>query len=299
MDVIHIQALSKYYGKAKGIDNVNFSVKQGEIFGFIGPNGAGKSTTIRTLLGLLHPTSGKATIFGHDVTLHGPRIRQKIGYLPSEVFYYEKMKVKDLLKYSASFYPGDHTKRIQELTKLLELDVNRRIEDLSFGNKKKVGIVQGLLHTPDLIILDEPTSGLDPLMQHTFFQLLKAENERGATILFSSHILQEVQKICHRVAIIKDGTILKVEEIANLRRNTYKQVTCVGHVEPHQLTHLEAKDITYTNGSVSFVYGGDIPTLLHTCAAMHLQDIRIEEPTLESIFMHYYTSEATHEHSAL
>ena len=299
MDVIHIQNLSKYYGKAKGIENVTFSVKKGEVFGFIGPNGAGKSTTIRTLLGLLHPTSGTATIFGHDVTQFGPQIRQKVGYLPSEVFYYEKMKVKELLKYSASFYPGDHTQRMHELAKLLELDLNRRIEDLSFGNKKKVGIVQGLLHQPDLIILDEPTSGLDPLMQHTFFQLLKAENERGATILFSSHILQEVQKICHRVAIIKDGTILKVEDVATLRRNAYKKVTCVGHVEPIQLHQLDAKEITYTNGSVSFVYAGDIPTLLQTCASMQLKDILIEEPTLESIFMHYYTSEANHEPTVL
>lgn len=295
MDVIKIESLTKYYGNSKGIENVSFSVKQGEIFGFIGPNGAGKSTTIRTLLGLLHPTRGHATVFGQDITRFGPQIRKSIGYLPSEVFYYEKMKVKDLLKYSASFYPGDHSQRILELSKLLELDLNRRIEDLSFGNKKKVGIVQGLLHKPDLIILDEPTSGLDPLMQHKFFQLLKTENERGATILFSSHILQEVQNLCHRVAIIKDGTILKIEDVASLRASTYKKVRCIGELDMTVFDHLDIKDVTSADHIHSFVYQGNVQELLSVLANQSLNDVLIEEPTLEEIFMHYYTSEGDHE----
>jgi ABC-2 type transport system ATP-binding protein len=165
MSVIEVSNLTKDYGKSRGIVDVSFNVEEGEIFGFIGPNGAGKSTTIRLLLSLIHPTSGTAKVFGKDVTNHGPEIRRDIGYLPSEVFYYEGMKVIDLLKYSASFYEGDFTKRMHELSETMELEMNRRISDLSFGNKKKVGIVQGLLHSPKLLFLDEPTSGLDPLMQ--------------------------------------------------------------------------------------------------------------------------------------
>lgn len=299
MDVISIQGLSKYYGRSRGIENVTFSVKEGEIFGFIGPNGAGKSTTIRTLLGLLHPTSGSATIFGKDITLHGPSIREHIGYLPSEVFYYEKMKVKELLEYSASYYPGDHTKRMHELASRLELDLHRRIEDLSYGNKKKVGIVQGLLHSPKFIILDEPTSGLDPLMQHTFFSLLKEENERGATILFSSHILQEVQHLCHRVAIIKEGVIVKVEEVASLLANTTKKVKLVGQLDPRVFASLDVKDMVVQEQSLSFVYQGAIEPLMKIISECSLKDILIEDPTLEEIFMHYYTRENTHEPTAL
>jgi ABC-2 type transport system ATP-binding protein len=292
MDVIVIHDLSKYYGKSRGIENVSFSVKEGEIFGFIGPNGAGKSTTIRTLLGLLHPTQGSATIFGKDITQYGPEIRENIGYLPSEVFYYEKMKVKELLAYSASFYPGDHTKRIQELATLLELDMNRKIEDLSFGNKKKVGIIQGLLHKPSLIILDEPTSGLDPLMQHKFFNLLKEENKRGATILFSSHILQEVQNLCHRVAIIKDGVIIKVEEVASLRTKATKKVKVFGCHDLFSFKDLECKDLQHIDSTVSFVYQGEIEPLLKVLSNTTLSDVLIEEPTLEEIFMHYYVRES-------
>ena len=211
--VISTKNLTKHYGKARGIDDLNLDIQQGEIFGFIGPNGAGKSTTIRTLLGLIKPTSGSATIFGKDITTDGPAIRERIGYLPSEVFYYDNMRVEDLLKYSASFYkkPRCETEqRMYQLAKLLDLDLTKKIDDLSYGNKKKVGIVQGLQHSPNLIILDEPTGGLDPLMQQTFFDLLLVENARGATILFSSHILSEVQKLCDRVAIIKEGKIIEL-----------------------------------------------------------------------------------------
>ena len=180
-------------------------MEEGEIFGFIGPNGAGKSTTIRLLLSLIHPTSGSARVFGKDVVVHGPEIRRDIGYLPSEVYYYEGMKVIDLLKYSASFYARDCTQRIRELSEIMELEMHRRISDLSYGNKKKVGIVQGLLHSPKLLFLDEPTAGLDPLMQRRFFDLIRQENARGVTVFFSSHILGEVQRLCTRVGIIREG----------------------------------------------------------------------------------------------
>ena len=225
MSTIEVNNLTKYYGKARGIIDVSFKVEEGEIFGFIGPNGAGKSTTIRLFLALIFPSSGEAKIFGKDAIEHGPEIRQDIGYLPSEVFYYDRMKVLDLLKYSESFYDKDCIERMYELADYMELDLKRRIEDLSYGNRKKVGIVQGLLHQPKLIVLDEPTSGLDPLMQQKFFKLIREENEqRGATVFFSSHILGEVQKMCSRVAIIKEGEIISIQDIATLRRDNYKKI---------------------------------------------------------------------------
>jgi ABC-2 type transport system ATP-binding protein len=295
MAIIEIQKLTKYYGKHKGIEDVSFSVEEGEIFGFIGPNGAGKSTTIRTLLSLIYPTSGTATIFGKDCIKFGPEIRKQIGYLPSEVFYYENMKVIDVLKYSASFYQNVKMSRIQELSSIMELDLNKRIEDLSYGNKKKVGIVQGLLHEPKLIILDEPTSGLDPLMQQRFFDLIEAENKKGATVLFSSHILPEVQKLCTRVAIIKDGSIVKVEDMDSLRNNNYKKCT-VEFVSPPKTGALQIDGITNLeqNGNeLRFLFRGDINRILDFLHGKPLKNLLIEEPSLEEIFMHYYQKEAS------
>lgn len=289
MNIIEITDLTKFYGKNRGIEDVSLTVEEGEIFGFIGPNGAGKSTTIRLMLSLIYPTSGSASIFGKDCIKFGHEIRNDIGYLPSEVFYYDKMKVKDLLKYSASFYKGDHTKRIKELADLMELDLNRKIDELSYGNKKKVGIVQGLLHQPKLIMLDEPTSGLDPLMQNKFFDLILEENKRGATVFFSSHILGEVQKLCNRVAIIREGRIIKTEDIKTLRKDTYKKV----YVRTDKNTGNPTKfpgvsNVEVIDGEIRFLYKGDINELLQLVMKNKVYDANIEEPTLEEIFMHYY-----------
>jgi ABC-2 type transport system ATP-binding protein len=289
MSAIEVSHLTKYYGKSRGIDDVSFQLDDGEIFGFIGPNGAGKSTTIRLLLSLIHPTSGSATIFGKDCYKYGPELRQDIGYLPSEVFYYDRMKVGDLLKYSASFYRTDSSRRMRELAELMELDLDRRIEDLSYGNRKKVGIVQGLLHRPKLLFLDEPTAGLDPLMQRKFFQLVREENQRGVTVFFSSHILGEVQRMCNRVAIIKDGRIIEISDIRTLQQNNYKkvQVTAAGlevtRFNIPGVTNLEQHDDT-----VRFFYRGDINAVMRSLAEIKVSDVTIEEPTLEEIFIHYY-----------
>ena len=294
MNVIEINNLTKTYGKSRGITDISFHVEDGEIFGFIGPNGAGKSTTIRTLLSLIYPTSGSATIFGKDCVQFAPEIKKEIGYLPSEVFYYDNMKVKDLLKYSASFYKKDCSKRIIELANIMDLDLNKKIDDLSLGNKKKVGIVQGLLHEPKLIILDEPTSGLDPLMQQKFFELLEEENKKGATILFSSHILSEVQRLCNRVAIIKEGKIVTVEKISTLQENNYKKfkIETKAPLDPNYfnisgINNLEVKDTT-----TSFLFRGNINAILKKIADIELVNLWIEEPDLEEIFMHYYEKEA-------
>ncbi|MFD0590384.1 ATP-binding cassette domain-containing protein [Paenibacillus sp. GCM10027627] len=300
MHVIELDRLTKTYGGARGITDLSFTVEQGEIFGFIGPNGAGKSTTIRTLLGLIYPTSGSARIFGKDCLRFGPEIKREIGYLPSEVFYYDNMKVKDLLNYSASFYKKDCRKRIAELTDRMELDVTKRIDDLSLGNKKKVGIVQGLLHEPKLIILDEPTSGLDPLMQQRFFELLEEENRKGATILFSSHILSEVQRLCDRVAIIKEGRLIALERMSDLKNNTYKKfkLQAASTVDASSFAIPGVTEWKEKNGEISFLFKGDINEILRRIAVLELSNLWVEEPDLEEIFMHYYVAREgkPHEH---
>jgi ABC-2 type transport system ATP-binding protein len=289
MSIIEVSNLTKYYGKSRGIVDVSFKEEQGEIFGFIGPNGAGKSTTIRLLLSLIHPTSGSARVFGKDVVTHGPEIRRDIGYLPSEVFYYEGMKVVDLLKYSASFYDHDCTQRIKELSDIMELEMNRRISDLSYGNKKKVGIVQGLLHSPKLLFLDEPTAGLDPLMQRKFFDLVRAENARGVTVFFSSHILGEVQRLCTRVGIIREGKIVEISDIRTLQKDNYKKlhVTAKG-LEPGSFDMPGVTNLQVEDGAVNFFFKGDINAVLQKLGSFQVTDVTIEEPTLEEIFMHYY-----------
>jgi ABC-2 type transport system ATP-binding protein len=294
MNVIEIKNLTKTYGKARGISDISFNVEEGEIFGFIGPNGAGKSTTIRTLLSLIYPTSGRATIFGKDTVQFAPEIKKEIGYLPSEVFYYDNMKVKDLLNYSASFYKKDCRKRIKELAEIMDLDLNKKIDDLSLGNKKKVGIVQGLLHEPKLIILDEPTSGLDPLMQQKFFELLEEENRKGATILFSSHILTEVQRLCNRVAIIKEGKIVTVEKISTLKENTYKKfkIETKSTLDPDYFNLEGVNKLEVKANLTSFLFKGNINEVMRKITDIEISNLWIEEPDLEEIFMHYYEKEA-------
>lgn len=292
MNVIEIKNLTKNYGKSRGIVDVNLEVQEGEIFGFIGPNGAGKSTTIRTLLGLIYPTNGSVTIFGKSCIEH-PDVRKEVGYLPSEVFYYDNMKVIDLLKYSASFYKKDCSKRINELAEIMDLDLKKKIDDLSFGNKKKVGIIQGLLHEPKLIILDEPTSGLDPLMQQKFFELIRQENQKGATVFFSSHILSEVQRMCSRVAFIKEGRIIRLEKMSDLQENSYKRfhIEAKSDVPKEYFEMRGVSDLDIKGREANFIFKGNINTVMKKVAEIQLSNISIEEPNLEEIFMHYYAKE--------
>ena len=285
---IETRKLTKYYGKSRGIIDVDLKVEQGEIFGFIGPNGAGKSTTIRTLLTLIHKTSGEARVFGLDCEQDREKILAQVGYLPGEVFYYDHMRAGDLLRYSASFYQGDFSQRIRALSEVMELDLNQKIEDMSLGNKKKVGIVQGLLHSPKLIILDEPTSGLDPLIQKKFFNLIRRENENGATVLFSSHILTEVQKICDRAAIIREGRIVTVENIAQLRANAYKKVEFTTQEELGEISLPGMAQVEKENSHISFLYKGNLNELLSMIGQYKLENVNISEPSLEEIFLHYY-----------
>ncbi|MEN8904374.1 MAG: ABC transporter ATP-binding protein [Clostridiales bacterium] len=291
MNIIEIKNLKKDYGKNRGIEDVTFDIKKGEIFGFIGPNGAGKSTTIRTILGFLKPTSGIAKVLGVDCTTNLSKAKMKIGYLPSEVNYYDSMKVISLLKYSAKYYKKNCDEKIEKLCDYFEVDRNKVFDELSFGNKKKVAIVQALLHEPELLILDEPTGGLDPLMQNKFFNLLKDENKKGTTIFFSSHILNEVQKMCDRVAIIKDGSIIKIDSIEEIRKKKYKKIK-VELKNGDSLNELEnMSNVEQLNRTIEFLYNGELEYLVKVLSRKSFSNLWIEEPSLEEGFMHYYRKE--------
>lgn len=291
MNVIETKALTKYYGKARGISDVNLSVREGEIFGFIGPNGAGKSTTIRTILNFLFPTSGSATVFGLDIVRDTAKIKMQVGYLPGEVDYYDDMRVEELLSYSARFYGKDFRKRLRELVELFDLDTGKYIHSLSLGNKKKVAIIQAVLHEPKLLILDEPTSGLDPLMQKRFFELLRAENSRGTTIFFSSHVLSEVQKLCSRVAIIKNGSILRTEDMETLRGKQFRNVRIGFHDTVPELNLRGITNLHRENQSLHFFYNGNVNELIRELGQHNISGLWLEEPSLEEVFLHYYEKE--------
>lgn len=290
--VIVLDGLTKSYGKHRGIENISFSVERGEIFGFIGPNGAGKSTTIRTLMGLLKPTGGSASVFGLDCSRHAAEIAKKTGYLPSENCYYNNLKVKEMLQYTAQLYGMDCRDRMEELAERLDLDLSRKIGNLSLGNKKKVGIVSALLPSPQLLIMDEPTSGLDPLVQQTFYEILREENKGGMTIFLSSHVLGEVQKLCSRVAILREGKLVSVQSMETLRGNGYKKIslTAKGPIAEDffSIPGVANLEQSRTNTSASFMFNGNITTIMDKLHQLKLEDILIEEPSLEEIFLHYY-----------
>ena len=288
---IVLNELTKHYGKHRGINNLSFSVNQGEFFGFIGPNGAGKSTTIRTLMGLIRPTGGSASIFDLDCHSKASVIARDVGYLPSENSYYENMKVRELLQYTADLYGMDCKTKMKELADRLNLDLSRKIADLSLGNKKKVGIVSAIMTSPKLIIMDEPTSGLDPLIQQAFYDILKEENSRGATVFFSSHV-SEVQKLCDRVAILKEGQLIGIQSIKELRESGYKKVSLSAKEaiprDFFDLSGIANYAETADKTSVSFMYNGNITAIIDKLHLLHLDDVLLEEPSLEEIFMHYY-----------
>ena len=289
MNAIETKKLTKFYGAARGIVELELTVREGEFFGFIGPNGAGKSTLIRTLLGLISPTGGEAAIFGHDIRKENKKILAMTGYLPSEAVFYNGMKVRDIIKLSAQLRGMDCSAEAEKLCQRLQLDPNRKVEELSFGNRKKVGIVCALQHKPRLLVLDEPTSGLDPLMQKEFFDILQERNAEGTTIFLSSHILSEIQHNCTRAAIIRDGRIIACDSVEALSRTNAKRITLQGHVDLGGLAGI--RDMAAQDGSASFLYSGEMGTLLQKLAAGTVKDLSITDPDLDEIFMHYYEKE--------
>lgn len=286
MKAIQTQGLTKYYGKARGVENLDLTVEQGAFFGFIGPNGAGKSTTIRTLLGLISPSSGSASVLGLDVVRDRTAILRRVGYLPSEAAFYGGMRVRELLKLSAELRGKDCAAEAARLCERLQLDPASKVNALSYGNRKKVGIVCALQSEPELLILDEPTGGLDPLMQREFFNILRERNEAGTTVFLSSHVLSEVQRNCARAAVIRAGRVVACDRVEALASAGAKRVTVRGTVELSGLEGVrDRKDMEET---VSFLYSGGMEALLRVLAAGQITDLSVSEPDLEELFLHFY-----------
>lgn len=286
MKAIQTVNLTKYYGKARGIIDLSLTVEEGEFFGFIGPNGAGKSTTIRTLLGLITPGLGSAQVLGMDIRTDRENILSKTGYLPSEAIFYSGMRVRDTLKLSADLRGTDCKEEAARLCERLQLDLSRKVSELSFGNRKKVAIVCALQHQSELLILDEPTSGLDPLMQREFFAILRERNAAGTTIFLSSHILSEIQHNCTRAAIIREGRIIACDSVDALSKTNAKRITVHGKAVFHESDVI--RNLEMSGNTASFLYSGDIKPLLKTLSEQDISDLTISEPDLEEIFMHYY-----------
>lgn len=286
MNAIETSKLTKFYGAHRGIIDVDLQVKEGDFFGFIGPNGAGKSTTIRTLLSLISPTSGSAKILGMPVEEKKLEILSQVGYLPSESSFYNNMKVKDLLAFSADLRKKDCTQAAKKLCDRLDLDQSRKISELSLGNRKKLGIVCAMQHDPKVYILDEPTSGLDPLVQKEFYDLLEERNQRGATILLSSHILSEISRYCKTAAVISGGKILACDSVERLSHTGVKRVTLRGI---QGIVEFEGiKNAQSEGDNLHFLYNGEPSKLLSELSHIQFRDLTITDPDLEEVFLHYY-----------
>ena len=286
LDAVRMDGLTKYYGETRGVEHIDLTVRQGDFFGFIGPNGAGKSTAIRAMLGLIRPSGGRARIFGMDIETARERVLERVGYLPSEVSFYPGMRVRDVLRLSADLRRRDCRRTADRLCERLRLDTARKVEELSFGGRKKTAIVCALQHEPDLLVLDEPTSGLDPLMQRTFFEILRERNKAGTTIFLSSHILSEIRHHCDRAAIIREGRIIADSSVEELTRTGARRVSVRGSIDCGGLTGV--RDLRRSPESVSFLYSGDMKSLLSAMARGDVRDVSVTEPDLEEIFLHYY-----------
>ena len=272
--IIEIKNLTKNYGKHRGVNNVSFEVNKGEIYGFLGPNGAGKSTTIRAMLGMIKYDKGDISICGYDAVKDHEQILKNVGYMPSEAWFYPGMKVKEIIKLAADVRKTDCKEEAERLCEELQVNVDRKISDLSLGNRKKVSIVCAMQHKPKLFIFDEPTSGLDPLMQNTFFSLIKGYVNEGATCFLSTHVLSEVRNYCDRVAIMKEGNLIVTDTVDNLTKNSSKRIKMIRDRE-----------------KLDFLYKDDLNNLYKELEGHNIEDILIEEPSIEDIFMHYYESE--------
>lgn len=271
--ILELTNLTKHYGKNRGISNVNLSIEQGEIFGFLGPNGAGKSTTIRCTLGFIKPNEGCIKIFGNEIssakTLE--EALKNIGYIPSEAWFYPSMKVSEVIKMSADLRKIDCSAEAEMLYDRLQVDKNKKINELSLGNRKKVSIICAMQHKPKLFIFDEPTSGLDPLMQSEFFNLIKGYVNQGSTCLISTHVLSEVKNHCNRAAIMKEGKLLKIDSVENLTKTNVKKIRMVRDGKFEEI-----------------IYKDDLNSIYKELQGHHISDITIEDLSLNEIFMHYY-----------
>ena len=286
--ILEIKNLTKYYGKVLGVKDLSLTLNEGEIFGFIGPNGAGKSTTIKSIMNLINKTNGVVLLNGKEFNKDDILLKETVGYLPSEIHLYDDLTVKEMLDYHEKFYKKNIHQRRLELVKRLKLDESKKIEDLSLGNLKKLGIILAFMHEPKLVILDEPTSGLDPIMQQEFYELLQEEKEKGTTIFYSTHILNEVSKICDRVGIIKDGVLLKIEKVEEMKKNTLNFVTIESAEIDKIIKDLKLDANLKNNNVIRFKNSLSSDMLIKSLAKYKIDKILIEEATLEDIFLHYY-----------
>lgn len=288
-NAVSLEGLVKRYGKHRGIEGLDLKVKEGEWFGYIGPNGAGKSTTIRTMLGLIKATEGKSTVLGMDSWKDREKIMEKVGYLPSEAIFYPEMTVSETLDYALSLHACKDRRRQKELSERLELDTGRKIGELSYGNRKKVGIVCALEHNPSLLILDEPTGGLDPLMQREFFSMLEEEHRKGVTIFMSSHILSEIESHAETAAAIREGRIIVSGKVEEISKTNARRVSLRGKADISTLTGV--KEVVEDKNGMSFLYSGEASALLEALNKGSVKDFTVTEPDLEEVFLHYYRKE--------
>lgn len=287
-NILEIKNLTKSYGKSRGVIDVNLEIEKGTIYGFIGPNGAGKSTTIKCIMNLINKNSGEVFIDGKLFLKKNNELKNKIGYLPSEIHLYDELKVKEMIKYSESFYKKDCSKRVSELVNKLDIDTNKKIEELSLGNLKKLGIVLALMHEPEIVIMDEASSGLDPLMQEAFYEILLEEKKKGTTIFFSSHILSEIKRICDKVAIIKEGKIINIDDMNNIEDSDVVRIKITSDYNNDIVKELKLSEDSIKNKTLEFIYKDDINNLMKILSKYNIKKLLIEELDIEEIFIHYY-----------
>ncbi len=289
--VIHIEGLTKHYGKVKALTNLNLDVYKGEIFGYLGPNGAGKTTTIRTLVDLIRPTAGRASILGFDVNADSVRLHAHIGNLPGELALWDHMTGWGVVRYLGGLRGGVDEKYVGELAGRLDMDMTRKVRECSSGMKRKLGLIQALMHRPEVLILDEPTNGLDPLVQKTFHQLMREVTAEGRTVFLSSHNLPEVEAICDRVGILRLGKLEAVERISDLKQVRFRWMTLAldQPIDPAPFASLTGvSDVTAHNNSIRFRVTGDLDPVIKLAARYHVVDLSYEEPSLDDIFLEYY-----------
>jgi len=294
--IIETKGLTKYYGKIRGVEDLDLVVREGEVFGYLGPNGAGKTTTIRLILDLIRPTRGTALLFGQEVRGRAAKLKARLGVLPGELALWGNLTARDLLTFLGNLRGGLDWGWVDELAQRLDLDLSRRVGAFSHGNKQKVGLIQAFAHKPDLLILDEPTIGLDPLIQQEFYRLIDEVRAEGRAVFLSSHILPEVDRVCDRVGIIRQGHLVAVEEIAELKRKRLRQMelTFSQPVPPSAFDLPGVRDVVQTNKSLCFFVDeapGSLDGVVKRAAQFELINIRYEQATLEDIFLTYYRKE--------
>ncbi len=290
-NVIRTEGLTKYYGKTLGVGDLDLEVERGEVFGYLGPNGAGKTTTIRTLLDFIRPTKGKATIFGLDAHKDSVKIRRRIGYVPGELELYKKLKGSELLLHFASLRGGVDWKHVEKLAQRLDFDMSKPVRSLSSGNKHKLGLVQAFMHRPDLLILDEPTAGLDPLMQQEFYRMIREVKDAEQTVFLSSHILPEVEHICDRVGFIRNGKLIEIEDVADLKAHAFRQIE-IHFAEPVPKEEFEnlsgVQNVIVEDSILRCKAAGSLDAVIKAAAKHEVVNVISHEPNLEDIFLAYY-----------